>query len=159
MLALLGLGGVGIYYTGKVLFPGRMSPYSLFNTAFETVKLNDEIRRLTGEPMTAYGKETGNDGRRTSLDYRQFTEDESERTRIRFHIKGPKGLVTVWAEISDKMAHNEYVFLICQDRRSRKVITIEDNRDRLEVEKLASRSQPDSALTSAWKTIKSFSPI
>ncbi len=38
------------------------------------------------------------------------------------------------------MAHNEYVFLICQDRRTKRVITIEDNRDRLEVEKLASAS-------------------
>lgn len=29
------------------------------------------------------------------------------------------------------MADNEYVYLICQDRRTGRVITIEDNRDRL----------------------------
>ena len=32
------------------------------------------------------------------------------------------------------MADNEYVYLICQDMRTGRVVTIEDNRDRLELE-------------------------
>ena len=40
-------------------------------------------------------------------------------------------------QVSNKMPNGEYVFLICQDKRTRRVITIEDNRDRLEAEKLA----------------------
>ena len=43
-LALIGLGLYGLYYIGDALFPGRMSPYSLFNEAFEIVKINDEVR-------------------------------------------------------------------------------------------------------------------
>lgn len=38
------------------------------------------------------------------------------------------------------MASNEYVFLICQDRRSKKVVTIQDNRERLRIEKESGNS-------------------
>lgn len=31
------------------------------------------------------------------------------------------------------MADNEYVYLICQDMRTGRVVTIEDNRDRLHI--------------------------
>lgn len=60
--------------------------------------------------------------------------DGSTRTRVRFNIKGSKGRVLVWAEVSDKMPSNEYVYLIAQDMRNGKVVTIEDNRDRLETQ-------------------------
>ena len=39
----------------------------------------------------------------------------------------------VWVEVSNKMPSNEYVFLICQTQTGR-VITVHDNRDRLELE-------------------------
>ena len=69
------------------------------------------------------------------MDSRSYKErDGSQRTRVRFNIKGPKGRVMVWAEISESMPSNEYVYLICQDMRTRRVITIEDNRARLESE-------------------------
>jgi hypothetical protein len=32
------------------------------------------------------------------------------------------------------MAANEYVYIICQNAKTGKVVTIEDNRDRLEME-------------------------
>lgn len=99
-LSLFSLGCVGIYYTAEVLFPGRMSPYSLYSVAFETVKINDQVRLITGEPMKAYGKDSTNEGRRTNIDYRQFEEDGSKRTRVRFNVKGPKGHVVVWAEVT-----------------------------------------------------------
>lgn len=41
--SLLALGSFGIYYVGSALFPGRMSPYSLFGDSFEVLKLNDEV--------------------------------------------------------------------------------------------------------------------
>lgn len=85
--------------------------------------------------MVAFGRDTTNEGRRTNLDYRQYQEDGSNRTRIRYNVKGPRGQVTVWVEISDKMAQNDYVFLICQDKRTQRVITLADNRERLIAEK------------------------
>jgi hypothetical protein len=45
-LALL-LGGLGcIFVLGRELFPGRLSPYSLFSEAFDVVKVNDEVCML-----------------------------------------------------------------------------------------------------------------
>lgn len=38
-----------------------------------------------------------------------------------------------WCEVSDKMNSNEYVYIICQDPRTARVITIVDNRDRVDV--------------------------
>jgi hypothetical protein len=37
-------------------------------------------------------------------------------------------------QVSDRMAANEYVYIICQNAKTGKVVTIEDNRDRLEME-------------------------
>ncbi len=58
-----------------------------------------QVRKITGEPMKAYGRESSNEGRRTNIDFRQFTEDDSKRTRVRFNVRGPKGHVMVWAEV------------------------------------------------------------
>lgn len=53
--------------------------------------------------MKAYGRDTGRhaEGRRNHVDSRKYKEaDGSNRTRIRFNIKGPKGKLRVWAEVS-----------------------------------------------------------
>ena len=47
-------------------------------------------------------------------------------------MKGPKGQALVWAEVSDKLPDNQYVYLICQDKRTGRVVTVEDNRDRMD---------------------------
>ena len=93
---------------------------------------------ITGTNTRAYGRDHGTqtEGRRNIVDSRIYKEegDGSTRTRVRFNIKGNKGRVLVWAEVSDKMPSNEYVYLIAQDMRSGKVVTIEDNRERLETQ-------------------------
>lgn len=38
------------------------------------------------------------------------------------------------------MADNEYVYIICQNARTGRVVTIEDNRDRLEDELMGNKS-------------------
>lgn len=97
---LLSLGIVGLYFVGTTLFPGRMGPNSVYADAFEIVRYNDEVIAMTGEPMKAFGKDSGNDGRRTNIEFRQFKEDDgSDRTRIRFNVKGPRGQAIVWAEV------------------------------------------------------------
>mmetsp|Transcript_42106 Transcript_42106/g.83722 ORF Transcript_42106/g.83722 Transcript_42106/m.83722 type:complete len:260 (+) Transcript_42106:49-828(+) len=136
-LGMLALAGVCIYFTAKELFPGRMGPQTLFSEAFERVRVHEEVMAIAGNGMKAFGRDVGRntEGRRNHIDSYQYTgEDGSRRTRIRFNVKGDKAKVLVWAETSDRMAENEYVYLICQSTKTGKVVTVEDNRDRLEME-------------------------
>lgn len=57
---------------------------------------------MTGENMKAFGKDVGrNEGRRNHIDsYKYKAEDGSNRMRVRFNVKGDKGKVVVWAEVS-----------------------------------------------------------
>ena len=129
------VGGIAcIGYLLKEMFPGRMSPGSLYSEAFEIVRINDEILLTCCEGMKAFGADRGrNEGRRNHIDSRQYVaEDGSNRTRVRFHVKGPRGHVIVWAEVSDNLDKPDLVYLICRDNRTGRVITIQDNRALLE---------------------------
>lgn len=50
------------------------------------------------------------------------------RTRILFNLQGSHGKAAVWAEVSDKMAPDQFVYLVAQDLRTGRMFTIEDNR-------------------------------
>lgn len=80
--------------------------------------------------MKAYGRSVG----RRHIDSRKYTHDDgSTRTRIRFNVMGKKGKVMVWAEMSDRMGDiDEFSYLIAQDQRTGRVITIHDNRQNLD---------------------------
>ncbi len=85
--------------------------------------------------MKAFGRDSGRntEGRRNHIDsYKYVAEDGSNRLRIRFNIKGDKGQVHVWAEVSDRMKSDEYVYIVCQNARTGRVLTVEDKRDELE---------------------------
>lgn len=91
--------------------------------------------QLIGEDMKAFGRDVGRstEGRRNHVDsFKYKADDGSNRLRIRFNIKGAKGQLLVWAEVSDKMADNEYVYIIAQNLRNGQVQTYVDNRDQLE---------------------------
>ena len=136
-LLLLTIGAICVYYTAQELFPGRNSPNSLFSEVFDILRVHDEVRGTTGEPMTAFGRDFGRntEGRRNHIDSRKYkAEDGSNRTRVRFNVKGPRGQFQVWAEVSDKMANTEFVYLIVQDVRTGRVVTVHDNRARLEAQ-------------------------
>jgi hypothetical protein len=129
------VGGIAcVGYLVTEMFPGRMSPNSLYSEAFEIVRINDEIQLTCGDGMKAFGADRGrNEGRRNHIDSRQYiAEDGSKRTRVRFHVKGPRGHVVVWAEVSSNLDKPDLVYLICRDKRSGRVITIQDNRALLE---------------------------
>lgn len=117
------------------LFPGRQSPQYLFSEVGDMLRDRDDILAVTGESPTAYGRDVGrNEGRRNHVDSRQYkAEDGSSRTRIRFSMKGPKGHIHVYAEVSDKMKSDEFVYVIAKNVKTHKVITVIDNRDRIEV--------------------------
>lgn len=59
--------------------------------------------RMAGDSMKAFGRDVGRttEGRRNHIDsYTYKADDGSSRTRVRFNIKGDKGKVVVWAEVS-----------------------------------------------------------
>lgn len=85
----------------------------------------------------AFGRDVGRntEGRRNHIDsYKYVGIDGSNRLRIRFNIKGPKGQVRVWTEVSDKMGPDQYVYLIYQNVRTGRVTTVVDDRDVVDVE-------------------------
>lgn len=151
-LAFLFAGVACIYVTAKELFPGRMNPNSIFSDVFDMLQYNEEIMVVVGEGMKAYGRDVGRntEGRRNHIDsYKYKAEDGTDRIRTRFNIKGAKGKVMVWAEVSSGMADNQYVYIVCQDMRNGRVITIVDNRDQLEAE-LLNNEDPSANLISKF---------
>ena len=104
---------------------------------------------MCGEDAKAFGRDVGRntEGRRNHIDsYKYSGPDGSNRLRIRFNIKGSKGQVRVFAEVSDKMADNEYVYLIAQNVRTGRVYTFEDERDRLDDEMMNNQSDESDTL-------------
>ena len=100
---MLALGAGCIYLTAGELFPGRMNPNTLFSEAFEKLLHHEEVMVMTGPHMKAFGRDVGRntEGRRNHVDSYKYTGDDgSKRTRVRFNIKGDKGKVIVWAEVS-----------------------------------------------------------
>lgn len=58
-----------VLYAGYSIFMelfGRSAPNNLFNETFDLVRVSDEVMRMTGDPMRAYGMDTGRhtEGRR-----------------------------------------------------------------------------------------------
>jgi len=133
-LSLL-LAGAGLaLFTLSELFTGRMSANHVFSEVFDLMQMNDQVRQITGDGMKAFGRDTGRntEGRRNHIDsFKYKAEDGSNRIRVRFNIKGNKGQVHVWVEISDEMPDNEYVYIVCQNARSGRVLTVVDNREEL----------------------------
>ena len=141
--------GVCAFLTAKELFPGRMNPNSLFSELFDLLRHKDMITRLCGEDVKAFGRDVGRstEGRRNHIDSYTYTgPDGSNRMRVRFNMKGSKGQVRVFAEVSDRMADNEYVYLIAQNVRTGRVHTFEDERDRLDDELLNNQSDESEGL-------------
>lgn len=101
-LSFLVAGLVCVYFTATELFPGRMGANSVFSEVFEILRIKDDILSITGDNPKAFGRDHGgrNEGRRNHVDSRTYKErDGSNRTRVRFNIKGRKGQVMVWAEV------------------------------------------------------------
>ena len=114
------------------LFPTRMSPQGAFNSALEFVRRDERVIARFGEPLKGYGRDlnTRSEGRRNFIDSKEYVaKDGSKRLRIKFTIEGPgnaKG--NVWAEISDKMRSDEWVYLVVRDRRTGELDILIDNR-------------------------------
>ena len=133
------------YYIGKELLPSKMSPNSVFDTAFEKIRHHPEILQRFGEPLKAYGRDHGGhrEGRRNFIEHTQYTskDDGSKRTRVRFNLEGQFGQAFVFAEVSADMPSGEFVYLLVQDKRNGRVITVIDNRAALTAKRMAGGSK------------------
>lgn len=133
-LGLASLAAYCLYVVYQELSPSRLAPQTLFNECYDSIKNKDEVTTIVGSNSRAFGRDTNNEGRRRTIDSRQYKGvDGSNRSRIRFTIQGSKGKLYVWCEVSDKMNSNEYVYIVCQDPRTARVVTIVDNRDRVDI--------------------------
>lgn len=98
------------------------------------------IKQRFGDRIKTYGRDHGGkrEGRRNFVEHTEYvdTETGSKRTRVRFNLEGPNGNAFVFAEVSDNMPSGEFVYLLVQDKRTGYVITIEDNRTKIAMEKM-----------------------
>eukprot|EP00591_Stephanopyxis_turris_P004131 CAMPEP_0195514474 /NCGR_PEP_ID=MMETSP0794_2-20130614/5847_1 /TAXON_ID=515487 /ORGANISM="Stephanopyxis turris, Strain CCMP 815" /LENGTH=253 /DNA_ID=CAMNT_0040642727 /DNA_START=212 /DNA_END=974 /DNA_ORIENTATION=- len=144
----LGVGAFALacaYYIGKELLPSKMSANSVFDKAFDRIKENQEVMSRFGAPLKAYGRDHGGhrEGRRNFIEHTEYTdkEDGSKRTRVRFNLEGQFGHAFVFAEVSSDMDSGEFVYLLVQDKRNGRVITIVDNRSALIAKRMAGGSK------------------
>ena len=129
-LGLLGIFAYCMVVVAVELFPGPTGANNMYARAFDLVRTNAEVQKITGENMTAYGRSQG----RRHIDSRTYLHDDgTTRTRIRFNVMGKKGKAMVWAEMSNNMGDmEEFAYLILQDRRSGRILTLHDNRTALD---------------------------
>lgn len=129
------------YYIGKELIPTKMSPNSVFNNASALIQANAQVRRTYGDSVKFYGKDHGGhrEGRRNFIEHTQYPspDDGSNRTRVRFNLEGQFNSAFCFAEVSSDMASGEFVYVLVQDKRSGRVITVADNRAALTAKRLA----------------------
>lgn len=136
--------GFCAYHIGKELFPSKMSPNSIFSRATKTILNSEEVKNRFGEPLKAYGREHGGhrEGRRNFIEHTDYTDEEdgSKRCRIRFNLEGQHGKAFVFCEVSSDMESDEFVYLLIQDKRNGRVITVVDNRSKLMAQRMAGGS-------------------
>ena len=144
----LSLAAVCGFYIVRELMPTKMSPNSVFDRAFAVVREDERVVRIYGDPLKGYGRDHGGhrEGRRNFIENTAYDEekDGSKRLRVRFNIKGPYSEGFVFAEISNKM--DDFVYLMVQDKRTGRVVTIEDNRLALQASSGARSDAERSAL-------------
>ncbi|ETV87833.1 hypothetical protein H257_01272 [Aphanomyces astaci] len=135
--AALGLASVCGYFIVRELFPGRMSPNSLFSEASDICLQNDLVVQRLGQPIRCYGKDFGShkEGRRNFIEHVELNDKEGNKTRLRikFNLKGPNGKAEAWAEVNKDMPTGEFVYLIVRTYTG-ELIKIQDQRQILQAD-------------------------
>ena len=138
---IFGFACVCAYYIGRELFPTKMSPNSVFNGAVDKIRENGQIQRVYGDKLKFYGRDHGShrEGRRNFIEHNEYVdpEDGSKRTRVRFNMESQFATAFCFAEVSAEMPSGEFVYILVQDKRSGRVVTIVDNRASLRAKQLA----------------------
>ncbi|RHY28353.1 hypothetical protein DYB32_006028 [Aphanomyces invadans] len=108
--AALGLASVCGYFIVRELFPGRMSPNSLFSEASDVCLQNDLVWIVGAVLLLSLMS-----------------------CSIKFNMKGPNGKAEVWAEVNKDMPAGEFVYLIVRTFTG-ELIKIQDQRQILQAE-------------------------
>ena len=84
-----------------------------------------------GSPMKAYGMDRGgNRGRRNEMERWELTHNETGEaiSLVRFMVAGPQGLGIVQVQTPANRKRGEFEYIIYEDRRTRGVAYVVDNR-------------------------------
>ena len=140
-LGIFGFAGICAYYIGRELIPTKMSPNTVFNGASSIIRENPQVKRQYGDKLKFYGRDHGShrEGRRNFIEHTEYTnqDDGSKRTRVRFNMESQFATAFCFAEVSSDMPSGEYVYILVQDKRSGRVLTVIDNRASLRAKQLA----------------------
>lgn len=141
------------YYIVKELLPTKMSPNAVFNKALEKVREHPDVKRRFGDVIKGYGRDHNGkrEGRRNFIEHTEYKneEDNSNRTRVRFNLEGPRGKAFVFAEVSSAMKSGEFVYILVQDKSTGRVFNVVDNRSAMTAARLAGGSKEGSDAFSA----------
>lgn len=88
---------------GREIMPTRMSPNSVFNSAFEKIRDHPEVVARVGDNIKAYGKEYNShkEGRRNFVSHHEFKDlDDHKHVRVKFTLEGSRGKASCYAEVS-----------------------------------------------------------
>jgi import inner membrane translocase subunit TIM21 len=142
---IFAFGCVCAFYIGRELIPTKMSPNSAFNSASKAVREHPQVIRQYGDKIKFYGKDHGGhrEGRRNFIEHTQYQspDDGTNRTRVRFNLEGQFAAAFCFAEVSSDMPSGEFVYVLVQDKKTGRVITVVDNRASLTAKKLAGGNQ------------------
>jgi import inner membrane translocase subunit TIM21 len=142
---IFAFGCVCAYYIGRELFPTKMSPNSVFNGACKAIRANSQVVRQYGDSIKFYGKDHGGkrEGRRNFIEHTNYQspDDGTNRIRVRFNLEGQFTSAFCFAEVSADMPSGEFVYVLVQDKKSGRVVTVVDNRASLTAKKLAGGNQ------------------
>ena len=143
---IFAFASVCAYYIGKELIPTKMSPNTVFSKACKTIRDNSQVKLKYGDSsIKFYGKDHGGhrEGRRNFIEHTQYNneEDGSKRTRVRFNMEGQFASAFCFAEVSNEMSSGEFVYILVQDKKSGRVITVVDNRAALTAKRMSGNNQ------------------
>ncbi|GBG33813.1 Mitochondrial import inner membrane translocase subunit Tim21 [Hondaea fermentalgiana] len=133
-LGVAALVAVSGYYIVSELMPTKMSPNSVFNSAFEEIRNKPEVVSRLGDNIRAYGTEYSRrkEGRRNHIEHQVYRDiDGVKRIRVQFNIEGSRSKAAVYAEVAENMDNGEFSYIIIEQALQggqRQAIALVDNR-------------------------------
>lgn len=100
------------------LFPSANSTTTVFNEAFEQVRVNGDVCYKLGTPLRAFGADRGSDrGRRNAFERWEVEEEGQERSVVRFNVAGPNGVAVCQVQVPRDRKRGDFNYIIVQHRR------------------------------------------
>ncbi|BFZ62968.1 mitochondrial import inner membrane translocase subunit tim21 [Saitoella coloradoensis] len=104
------LGTITYFFAEHVLMP--TSETRIFGRAFDRVREDEEVRRVVGEGMSAYGESQGTRLRRNApVASKRYTDDKGlDHMIMRFYVQGELGQGEVHLAMTKKPEEDEFVY-------------------------------------------------